>query len=207
MTFGSTANTIIWCFADWGISAKFYTIVMDNAANVMAVVRLVKSIQLALLAHKINMVFHSSKLIKPIKLKVKAIVEYFLQSSLKTMRQRFHRFRRYLFQWVPRFTIPSTPKQKILDVTKQLRNITAIVTNTNISDAKLENCLEIWLALRWEHNINSITEAVMPTVFKALFSSVKTVAGFDEQNCAYTAPSVALKFGHALLKCATILKS
>ena len=25
------------CFADWGILAKFYTIVMDNAANVMAV--------------------------------------------------------------------------------------------------------------------------------------------------------------------------
>ena len=64
-------------FCWWGILAKLYTIVMDNAANVMAVVQLVKSIQLALLAHTINMVFHSSKLIKPIKLKVKAIVEYF----------------------------------------------------------------------------------------------------------------------------------
>jgi hypothetical protein len=82
MTFGSTANTIVWCFADWGILAKLYTIVMDNAANVMAVVRLAKSIQLALLAHTINMVVDSSELIKPINLKVKAIVEYFLQSTL-----------------------------------------------------------------------------------------------------------------------------
>ena len=53
-----------------------------NAANVMAVVRLAKSIQLALLAHTINMVVHSSKLIKPNYLKVKAIVEYSLQSTL-----------------------------------------------------------------------------------------------------------------------------
>ena len=38
-----------------------------HAANVMALGRLAKSIQLALLAHTINMVVHSSKLIKPIR--------------------------------------------------------------------------------------------------------------------------------------------
>ena len=48
---------------------------------------------------------------------------------------------------------------------------------------------------------------IQPTLFKDVVKAVKTVAGYDETSGCYKTPSLALKLGHCLKRCASILKS
>ena len=71
----------------------------------------------------------------------------------------------------------------------KLREIARLLINyridSNDENAKLEDCIN-------------------PTKFRLLLTSVKNVAGFDNQKQNYSIPSLALKLGHSLRKCAKI---
>ena len=56
-------------------------------------------------------------------------------------------------------------------------------------------------------SINTLEDCIQPTLFKDVVKAVKTVAGYDETSGRYKTPSLALKLGHCLKRCASILKS
>jgi hypothetical protein len=71
---------------------------------------------------------------------------------------------------------------------------------------KLRELGRLLLQLR-DHGVKTITEAVHPANFQKLTASVRKVAGFDTETNAFGTPSLALKLGHAMKKCAMILLS
>ena len=58
-----------------------------------------------------------------------------------------------------------------------------------------------------EHGIHSIADALDPERFKDLVYSVHQVCGFCHDTTTYSTPSLALKLGHTLKKCAVMLIS
>ncbi|XP_051747472.1 uncharacterized protein LOC127511081 [Ctenopharyngodon idella] len=69
---------------------------------------------------------------------------------------------------------------------------------------KLRELARLLLVLRGD-SIYTIEDAVMPGNFHKVVKAVKKVSGFDEENNSYTAPSLALKIGHSLMKIADII--
>uniref|UniRef100_K1PR58 Breast cancer type 1 susceptibility-like protein n=1 Tax=Magallana gigas TaxID=29159 RepID=K1PR58_MAGGI len=55
--------------------------------------------------------------------------------------------------------------------------------------------------------ITSIRTAINPINWDTLIHSIKTLAGLDEKKNTYKTPSLPLKLGHSLSKCAKILKT
>lgn len=67
---------------EWGISEKVFAMVTDNAANVVAAVKMGSWVHVPCFAHTLNLIVQNGLLeIKEIRAKVKAIVEYFHRSS------------------------------------------------------------------------------------------------------------------------------
>ena len=56
-------------------------------------------------------------------------------------------------------------------------------------------------------NVDSLCSCIDPVNFKTVVASVKQLAGFDQSKGAYEVPSLALKLGHSLKKCAQYLKA
>jgi isopentenyldiphosphate isomerase len=52
-----------------------------------------------------------------------------------------------------------------------------------------------------------MTDLVDPLKFSDVLAAVKAVCGFNESNHSFTAPSLCLKLGHAMKKCALIVKA
>lgn len=52
--------------------------------------------------------------------------------------------------------------------------------------------------------VQSLADAIDPMFFRNVIVSVKKVAGYNEATGAFAVPSLALKLGHSLKKCATI---
>ena len=73
--------------------------------------------------------------------------------------------------------------------------------------AKIRELGRLLSVLKAENNIQSIADAIHPCRFQAVLKSVRRVTGFVHMTGKYATPSLALKLGHALRKCATILKS
>jgi len=72
---------------------------------------------------------------------------------------------------------------------------------------KVREMGRLLVQLKEDHKIGSICEALDPTRFRQLVQSVRSVAGFNEETHSYTTPSLALKLGHSLKKCAVFLIS
>jgi hypothetical protein len=67
---------------------------------------------------------------------------------------------------------------------------------------KVRECGRLLVKLREDHQIQSVADALDPINFKLLLSSVRKLAGYCDQTQTYTTPSLALKLGHSLKKCA-----
>ena len=58
------------------------------------------------------------------------------------------------------------------------------------------------LQLKKDHAIACLCDAIDPSQFQKVVSSVRKVAGFDHESNTFATPSLALKLGHTLKKCA-----
>ena len=72
---------------------------------------------------------------------------------------------------------------------------------------KLRELGRLVVQLKQEHKVHSLADALDPTCFKNLVSSVHKVCGFSYDTTKYSIPSLALKLGHSLKKCSMILIS
>jgi len=54
--------------------------------------------------------------------------------------------------------------------------------------------------------VRSVKDIIDPSLFQVVVKAVKAVCGFDERTNTFTTPSLCLKLGHALKKCASIIK-
>ena len=57
-----------------------------------------------------------------------------------------------------------------------------------------------------DHENAKLADCLNPSVFREVTEAVRVVAGFDPVNLTYSTPSLALKIGHSLNKCAKLLK-
>ena len=73
--------------------------------------------------------------------------------------------------------------------------------------AKIRELGRLLQVLKTEHSIQSIEHSINPSCFQHVLTSVRKVAGYDDVSGKYAVPSLALKLGHSLRKCAAILKS
>jgi len=73
--------------------------------------------------------------------------------------------------------------------------------------SKVREIGRLLLVLKSEHNIQAILEAIKPANFNVLLQCVRKVSGFSESTCTYMTPSLALKLGHSMKKCAMMAKS
>jgi len=73
--------------------------------------------------------------------------------------------------------------------------------------AKVREMGRLLTVLKTEHNIQTILEAIVPANFQVLLQCVRKVAGFNNTECTYKTPSLALKLGHSMKKCAMMAKS
>lgn len=56
-------------------------------------------------------------------------------------------------------------------------------------------------------DLNSLMDCIDPQMFPSIVKAVKNICGFNEAAGQYKIPSLALKLGHSLKKCATIVKT
>jgi hypothetical protein len=73
--------------------------------------------------------------------------------------------------------------------------------------AKIREVGRLLVCLKQDKQINSIREALDPARFKDVVDCVRKVAGYVEASNTYDKPSLAVKLGHSLHKCAAYLKS
>ncbi len=75
--------------------------------------------------------------------------------------------------------------------------------------SKLRELGRLLIELRQlENDANATLQSFIdPTRISAMISAVHAVAGFDESTHTYKTPSLALKIGHSLQKCALIVKA
>lgn len=86
-------NELVRVANDWNISRKVHAIVSDNAANIGKAVQLTGWPHLGCVAHTLNLVVQNAVLtIKPLQLKLKAIVGHFHRSTVAA--QRFKEMQR-----------------------------------------------------------------------------------------------------------------
>ena len=70
---------------------------------------------------------------------------------------------------------------------------------------KVRELGHLLVQLKEEHKMHSIADALDPKQFKDLVSSVHKICGFCCDTTTYSSPSLALKLGHTLKKCAVML--
>ena len=58
-----------------------------------------------------------------------------------------------------------------------------------------------------DSSVRSLEDCINPNKFRDITQAVKNLAGHDEDTGRYVTPSLALKLGHCLKRCAKILKS
>lgn len=64
------------------------------------------------------------------------------------------------------------------------------------------------IQIRQEHNdVDTITKVLLPSNWNKLICAVKAVAGFSDETGQFEIPSLSLKLGHSLSKCAKLLKA
>jgi len=65
-----------------------------------------------------------------------------------------------------------------------------------------------WLMVqvKKDHGITSLEDILDPMQFQKLVSCARKVSGFDDETNTFATPSLALKLGHALKKCAVFNK-
>jgi len=56
-------------------------------------------------------------------------------------------------------------------------------------------------------SVSSLSTLIDPCKFKIVVDAVKAVCGFDDSSHKFITPSLGLKLGHSLKKCAAIVKS
>jgi len=72
---------------------------------------------------------------------------------------------------------------------------------------KVRELGRLLIQLKKDHGIQSIATALDPKYFQNVLSSVRRVAGFSDELQRFVAPSLALKLGHSVKKCAMLLVS
>ena len=72
---------------------------------------------------------------------------------------------------------------------------------------KIREVGRLLLQLKKDHRIPSMADALDPLQYQKVVSSVRQVSGFDHQTNSFSTPSLALKLGHSLKKCAMLLVS
>ena len=89
-------NILLKCVQDWNIEKRIYSVSTDNAANIVAAIRLTGWAHVPCFAHSINLVVQSSLCtVKDVITKLKSIVEFFHRSTnanekLKEMQKIMH---------------------------------------------------------------------------------------------------------------------
>ena len=63
------------------------------------------------------------------------------------------------------------------------------------TQCKIRELGRLLIILKSDYGVQSIEDALNPLNFQTLISSVKKLAGYDEETNTYRAPSVALKLG------------
>lgn len=58
-----------------------------------------------------------------------------------------------------------------------------------------------------DKDINSLEDAILPQKFPTVVKCTRTLCGFNDNTNSYANPSLALKLGHSLKKCAKIKTS
>ena len=58
-----------------------------------------------------------------------------------------------------------------------------------------------------DRSVHTLQECIDPTKFQLVVEAVRVVSGYDESGNKYKTPSLALKLGHSLKKCAQYTKS
>lgn len=73
---------------------------------------------------------------------------------------------------------------------------------------KMREVARLLLTIRsYYPELESMKDCINPMHFDKVISAVKTTAGFDVETNRYRIPSLALKLGHAIRKCAMIIKA
>ena len=70
---------------------------------------------------------------------------------------------------------------------------------------KVREVGRLMVQLRTDHGMSSLSDALNPANFSQLVTSVRKVAGFNSDTKSFASPSLALKLGHSLKKCAISL--
>lgn len=140
---------------DWQITNKIVAVVSDNAANIVAAIRQTGWKHIPCFAHTINLIVQSSlDIIKPIRQKVKLIVDFFRRSSqaaekLKQMQKQLELPQLKIKQdVVTRWNSTYDMFRRILDIKEPLMSVIAVhyqnIDNLTNSDINiLEKCCEV----------------------------------------------------------------
>ncbi|XP_065936953.1 uncharacterized protein [Magallana gigas] len=78
---------------------------------------------------------------------------------------------------------------------------------TQYISQKLREVGRLLFACKLSKDIQCLDEALLSKNWDILIQNVRTIAGFDEESHTYTSPSLALKIGHSLQKCARYMRS
>ena len=70
---------------------------------------------------------------------------------------------------------------------------------------KVREVGRLLVQVRKDHGMSSLSDALNPAHFSQLATSVRKVAGFNPETNSFASPSLALKLGHSLKKCAMSL--
>ena len=78
----------------------------------------------------------------------------------------------------------------------------------NYIRAKLRELARLVHQLREERGKPNacLEDFIRPSEFSAIVEATRTIAGFNENSKTYSTPSLAIKIGHSLHKCATIMR-
>jgi hypothetical protein len=73
---------------------------------------------------------------------------------------------------------------------------------------KMRELGRLLISLReFDEDIHSLEDAIQPQKFPAVVKCTRTLCGYKEDTNSYANPSLALKLGHSLKKCAKVKKS
>lgn len=73
--------------------------------------------------------------------------------------------------------------------------------------AKLREIARFLLEMRKKHPALSLKDCISPALFRDAIECVKSLSGYDAKTGIHKAPSLALKIGHSLKKCAKLVKA
>ena len=59
----------------------------------------------------------------------------------------------------------------------------------------------------FDSSVLTLSQCISPTVWPLVLKAVKQISGFDYETQIFSSPSLALKVGHSLSKCAKLLRT